>query len=310
MGRVRPSKNSKCRVVYLLRAAALTADIPMPHSNRISLHWSLVVIEVLLFVASTVCAYLSQVQSWGGFIVVSVVATLVFAGLKFLEARPAVKELLVREDLASRLAQSAQAYGVAQYFNMQSAKDQVARNEETQAAIEQATNLWLCANSGASFLDPSVYRHWPFVEQKLKNGGEFRVVLLDPFSGEKRFRSQVNVSGEQLDSKVNIANLIQLHNTYPGLEIRFSEFGMHATVFATENALFFDPYQMGTVGDRIENRSFSLQIEKADPVAGVGLFRLFKSHFDTLWRTSTSFSDWMIRERANLPAGLPQVKAR
>jgi hypothetical protein len=282
----------------------------MTHSNRVGLHLVLVFFEVLLFIAAIVSAYLSQVNAWSGFIIVSVIATVIFSVLKIIDAMPTLRTLLIREDMASRMALSAERYGVKDYFNMQSARDQTLRNERTQHEIKRARGLWLCANSGASFLDPGVYRHWQFIEQRLNEGVEFRVVLLDPFSQEKAFRNQINVSGEHFDSKVNIGNLIKLHNAFPSLEIRFAKNGMHATVFATENCVFFDPYQVGVVGDRIENRSFSLRIEHAEPSEGIGLYRLFKSHFDTLWRSSVVFSEWIEVSQEKLPPGLPTLKAR
>ena len=282
----------------------------MAHSNRNQLHWIYVVVEIALFIAASLCAYLSQVSAWTDFTAVSVAAAILFALVKITEAVPTLRELMVREDFASKIALSAGTYGVREYFNMQSAKDQALRNEMTQKEIQRAQHLWLCANSGASFLDPAIYRHWQFVERQLNAGTEFRIVLLDPYSGEKAFRNQINVSGEQLDSKVNVANLIKLHNTYPGLEIRFAKHGMHATVFATENCVFFDPYQVGVVGDRIENRSFALRIEPTQPAEGVGLYRLLKSHFETLWRTSTAFSEWIEEAKDKLPAGLPILKPR
>jgi hypothetical protein len=64
------------------------------------------------------------------------------------------------------------------------------------------------------------------------------------------------------------------------------------------------------VGDRIENRSFSLRIEHAEPSEGIGLYRLFKSHFDTLWRSSVVFSEWIEVSQEKLPPGLPTLKAR
>jgi len=282
----------------------------MAHSNHLKLHWSFVIGEVILFITAIASAYLSETNDWSSFAVVSAVAALFFITLKVVEALPAAKKLLVREDFAYRLASAAEKYGVREYFNMQCAKEQNLRNERTQNEIMDAQTMWLCANSGASYLDPGVYRHWQFVEERLKTGVEFRVVLLDPFSAEKGFRNQINVGGERLDSKVNIANLVKLHNSYPGLEIRFVKYGMHATVFATDRCLFFDPYHVGAVGDRIENRSFAMRIEHSNPSEGVGLYRLFKSHFDTLWRTSVSFSDWTQAMHAELPEGLPHVKIR
>ena len=279
----------------------------MAHSNRVTLHWSFVVFEVVLFISAVVSAYLSQNSDWPNFILVSALAIFLFAGLKIFEARPALRNLLVREDMASRMALSAERYGVREYFNMQTASEQTLRNERTQQEIARARTMYLCANSGASYLDHAVYRHWPFVEKRLRDGAEFRVVLLDPFSSEKAFRNQINVSGEHLDSKINVANLIKLHNSYPLLEIRFAQYGMHATVFATEHCAFFDPYQVGTVGDRIENRSFALRIEPEDPAEGVGLYRLFKSHFDTTWRSSVSLSDWIQASQSRLPDGLPRL---
>lgn len=282
----------------------------MAHSNRLRVHWALISIEVLLFVAAVATAYLGQVNNWILFFGVSVIATIGFVIIKVVEAVPMAKELLARDDMASKIALSAERYGIREYFNMQSAKDQALRNVATQQQIKNARSLWLCANSGASFLDPAIYRHWSFVEQRLRDGVEFRIVLLDPFSKEKGFRNQLNVSGEQLDSKVNLANLIKLQNTFPSIEIRFAKYGMHATVFATEFCLFFDPYNVGLVDDRIENRSFSLRIEPTSPTEGIGLYQLFKSHFDTLWRTSTSFDDWIEEVANRLPPGLPNLKPR
>lgn len=282
----------------------------MAHSNRLHVHWALVILEVILFIAAIVTTYLSQVNNWVSYIVLSVAMTIGFIIVKIFEAMPSARDLLVREDMASKMAISAEAYGVHEYFNMQNAKDQELRNKTTQRDIESSESLWLCANSGASFLDPSIYRHWKFVEKRLKDGIEFRVVLLDPYSKEKGFRNQLNVNGEQFDSKINIPNLIKLSNTFPSLQIRFAQFGMHSTVFATEKSLFFDPYHVGLIDDRIDNRSFCLRIVPTTPNEGVGLYRLFKSHFDTLWRTSTSFEDWIEQNHSRLPSSLPLLTQR
>jgi hypothetical protein len=282
----------------------------MAISNRLQVHWLLVILDIVIFAAAILTAYLGQIGDWWSFTAISIVSVLLYTVMKLFDAFPQAKELIARDTVASKIASSALPYGITHYFNMQSAKDQALRNEITQQAINEARSLWLCANSGASYLDPSIYRHWTFIERRLKEGVEFRVVILDPLSQEKRFRNQLNVNGEQFDSKLNIANLIKLYNSYPTLEIKFVRHGMHATVFATESCLFFDPYHVGLVGDRIENRSFCLKIEPANPKDGVGLYRLFKSHFDTLWRSGTSLEEWAFTSKQLLQRELPQITRR
>lgn len=280
------------------------------HSNRTKIHWSFTVAEITTFILTIVAVYLSENSEWEWFIYVAIASVLLYIAVKFFEAYPVAKELLVREDFAAKIANSAVKYGVEQYFNMQDPESQSSRNVSTQDAIKSARQLWLCANSGASYIDPALYRHWPFIEKKLKEGVEFRVVLLDPYSQEKKFRNTINVGGEQFDSKINLANIIKQYNQYPNLEIAFARHGMHATVFATDECLFFDPYQVGVVGDRIENRSFSIRVVHSEPADGVGLYRLFKSHFDTLWRSSIELSDWLKEVSEKLPENLPKVKER
>lgn len=242
----------------------------------------------------------------------SALAFLIFAVIKLVEARPRLKELLVQEDVAAKIATAAIPQGLVDYFDMQKSADQDRRNRTTQSEVATATAMWLCANSGASYLDPGVYRHWPAVERRLKEGVEFRVVLLDPLSAEKGFRNKLNVDGERFDSKFNLPGLIKLYNTYPTLDVRFVRYGMHATVFATATTMFIDPYQVGVIDNRIENRSICLQVQPAETAEGVGLYRLFKSHLDTLWRSGTSFEEWIeeSQKQKMVPEDLPTLKPR
>jgi hypothetical protein len=284
----------------------------MAHSNRVFLHRTLVASELILFIIAVGTAYLSQKSEWPMFFTFSALAFVIFAVIKLVEARPALMEIFLREDLAAKIAASAIPQGVVDYFDMQKSAEQDRRNRTTQNEIAAATAMWLCANSAASYLDPGVYRHWPAVERRLKEGVEFRVVLLDPFSAEKGFRNRLNVDGERFDSKLNVPGLIKLYNTYPTLDVRFVRYGMHATVFATAAAMFIDPYHVGVVDNRIENRSICLQVKPATPAEGVGLYRLFKSHLDTLWRSGASFEEWIEESKKQklLPEDMPALKPR
>ncbi len=282
----------------------------MTHSNRIGIHRFAVWAEIVLFAFGVSTAYFGQKNDWQLFFAISAFAFILFAILRLSEAQPQLKELLVREDLAARISTSALHGGLTDYFDMQRSTEQERRNKETKTEIASAKGLWLCANSGASYLDPGIYRHWPAVEKRLKDGVEFRVVLLDPYSAEKGFRNKLNVDGEYFDSKINLPNLIKLYNGYPSLDIRFVRYGMHATVFATEKVLFFDPYHVSVIDNRIENRSICLKVKPVDSTEGTGLHRRFKGHLDTLWRAGMSFEEWLEESKKMLPNELPPVKQR
>lgn len=282
----------------------------MVHSNRRQVHWVLVAVEIFLAVLAIGTAYLAEVGDWPTFLTISCIALVLYAGLKIYAAIPEARELLVREDIAAQMATSGINLGLTHFFDMQSAQGQTARNDATQAAIAPARFMWLCANSGASYLDPSIYRHWHSIEKRLQCGIDLRVVLLDPRSPEKLLRNRLNVDGEHLDSKINVGNLIKLYNQYPTVDIRFAKNGMNVTVFATEDCLFLDPYHVGIKDHRIDNRTFCLKIEPTGSDGGSGLYRTFKSHFDTLWTIGTPFEEWLRAANADEAARLPSLKPR
>ena len=282
----------------------------MPHSRRKVAEAAFIFAETLIFLGAIATAYFSENSSWGWFFAISVLLAAVFVALKVAQAFPRFKEIWMHETLAEKIASNALTRGVDDYFDMQRRSDQDRRNAATQADIEKASTMWLCANSGASYLDPGVYRHWPAIQRRLNEGVDFRVVLLDPFSGEKGLRNKLNVNGEHLDSKMNLTSLIQLYNRYPSLDVRFVRYGMHSTVFAADNVLYVDPYHIGLVEDRIENRSYSLRVTRCQPDEGVGLYRIFKSHVDTLLRSGESLEDWLKRCKDILPKDLPEIKSR
>jgi len=279
----------------------------MAHSDRLNVHWSLVISEIILFVFALISVYLSKTEKWSWFIFLSALSTIIFIIVKIFDAVPAARKLIIREDNASRMSIFAESSGVVDYFNMQSSSGQKRRNDITQQEIANAQNMWLCAISGASYLDPHIYRHWPAIEQRLKCQVNFRVVLLDPLSAEKQFRNKLNANVDPIDSKINLPSLIDLMNAYSTLEVRFAQFGMNSTVFATEHCLFFDPYHVGVINKRIDNRSFSLKISPTSPREGVGYYLLFKSHFDTLWRSSIGMVEWIEKSKDEWPTKLPNL---
>lgn len=282
----------------------------MAHSYRRHVKLAFLSIEILLFAAAAVSTYFSATSNWPWFWVIAVISLVLFATVRIVDATPQLNDLLAFEDSAAQMADSAVQYGVQRFYNMQSSHDQDARNKDTIFEINKADAMWLCANSGASYLDPSVYRHWGAVEKRLKQGVPFKVVLLDPLSEAKRLRNKLNIGEEAVDSKVNLQNLVRLYNKYPSLEIHFVREGMHASVFATPVCLFYDPYHVSVVGQRIENRSFCLKIAQSTPIEGVGYYGLLRGHFDSLWRDSQDFDSWVRLNNQYLGQTLPKLNLR
>lgn len=282
----------------------------MAHSNRKRNRLLLAGGELLIFAITILTAYFSQNSNWKVFFPLSLLALVIYSVLKAFDTWPVLQEIMVREDLSGRIAGSGIRRGLVDFFDMQNPDDQERRNRVTREVIAQSEIMWLCANSGASYLDPGVYRHWPSIEERLKAGVEFRVVLLDPFSAEKGFRNNHNSGGDAFDSKININNIIKLYNKYSNLDVRFVRYGMHVTVFATSNALFLDPYQVAEIDGRIENRSFCLQAIPLEDASEVGIYRIFKSHLRTLWASGLSLEDWLERSGKNKLALVSNIEIK
>lgn len=219
------------------------------------------------------------------------------------------------ESLSDHIADSAEAYGVTDFYNMQIAEDQNRRNLDTQAAISTANSMFLCANSGASYLNAALARHRPHVVERLKAGCVFQVLLLDPLSLEKRLRDDVNVRGEQADSKLSLGDIIRLCNDYLRLEVRFIDRGMTCSLFFANDVLFFDPYHLAYRDGRIENRFLCMRMVRVQPTVGVSYFDLFRSHWDVLWPRGIPIQEWLKRNRERLEKELnirelPELKPR
>lgn len=264
----------------------------MKHSKRLPVSAALFVIEIFLACVPIYLGYLSAKGDWKNYWTWSLAAIGLLIIFRGAQAVPQLKELCALEDAAARMARSALAYGIERFYNMQDPTDQGKRNVDTVTEINRAHVMTLCANSGASYLDPDVFRHWKAVEARLRGRVAFRVVLLDPFSAEKRLRNALNHGKEAHDHKVNLENLIRLSAEFPNLQIRFVQRGMHGTVFSTHDCAFYDPYHLAVEGKRIENRSYCLRVRQADPPHGVGYLHMLKSHFESLWEDGVPLEKW------------------
>jgi hypothetical protein len=220
----------------------------------------------------------------------TLIAYLVWRILQLREDRYRIRAF---ETLSDNLARSAEAYGIRCVYNMQLPSDQDRRNADTQSVIANARAMFLCANSGASYLSAGVQRHYPRIVEQLRSGTLFRVLLLDPLSDEKQLRNEINAVGEANDSKLPLGDIIRLCNQFSTLDVRFVGRGMTCSVFIADDALFFDPYHVAAQNGRIENRFLCLKIARSDVPSGKSYFDLFHSHIEALWRRGTPIDKWL-----------------
>ena len=243
------------------------------------------------------------------YLIVAIVATGLFAGIRWLFSEPQRIALLAHDTIADTLADAAMSYGVIDLYNMQRLHDQNRRNLDTAITIGKANTMSLAANSGASYLSFGLQRHWPAVRQRLGERVPFRVILLDPCCDERALRNAVNVAGERDDSKLPLSDIIRASNDFPNLEIRFASRGMSCSVFITEDEAYFDPYHLAEDGGRISNRFLCLKMIKTNVPQGVSNYEMVRRHFDALWAASTPLPNWIEANHERMDA-LPKLRSR
>lgn len=256
--------------------------------------------ESLLFVTAAFAANYLISKGMKIYALAALVVFVSYMAFRWFMLRDDWYRLRIFETLSDHIADSAEAYGITDLYNMQISADQDRRNADTQQAISTANSMLLCANSGASYLNAALARHRPYVVERLKAGCIFQVLLLDPLSHEKRLRDEVNVEGEQADSKLSLGDIIRLCNDYSRLDVRFIDRGMTCSLFFANDILFFDPYHLAYRDGRIENRFLCLRMVRVKPVAGVSYFELFQSHWDVLWARGVPIQEWLTRNRQRL----------
>ncbi|MCE9620089.1 MAG: hypothetical protein K8R92_09265 [Planctomycetes bacterium] len=176
------------------------------------------------------------------------------------------------------------SFGMQNIYNMQDPKEQDARNHKTREIINSGSDYSLLSLSSASYIDPSLARHWETLRPKLNDGKSFRLLIQNPFCREKQVRDHLN-DVTRFDSKLRIDLMIQLYNRYNNFDVRFTDTSIYCAVFFTQTDMIYDPYHLGKLGNRIENYfvSFHLARHKIAP-SGHSYYEILKQHFEYLWK--------------------------
>jgi hypothetical protein len=251
-----------------------------------------IAVEVAIFVSATIGLALSaQLQSWVLFSGLAMLSALLFIVLKVSESAPVLKELKAVARRETHLNAAFDGYGVRDLYNMQSDSDRLERNQITSRIIDEGTEFSLSASTAASYISPTVDRHWGHVRRKLADGRVFRLLLTDPFAPSKIVRNSLNHVTVLVDPKLDLAGLRRLNSLYPSLEVRFTQ-EIYCSVFFTEKEMIYDPYHLGQVSDRLENRFFALRLSEQVVGPGTSYYRQLTNHFNYLWETGASWDSW------------------
>lgn len=175
--------------------------------------------------------------------------------------------------------------GVTNHYFMRDPRSRSERNSRIIEAIDQANELYLLAETGNSYLDIATDRHWKSIKAKLDRGIPFRVLLVDPYSENKKVRNRMNNISGETDRKLDMKNLEAINKKYENLEIRFTN-QIYCSLFITDKYIIYDPYHLGKTGDRIENNFLGLEFKNDN-----SSYNTLKSHFNNSWTLSKSFDE-------------------
>jgi len=266
--------------------------------------------EVLLFALSVgLLGYLGERNLWTYFWATVIISIVLFATLQIHKWKPVTEYLARREDTEFRIGKRFDEFGIANIFNMQIPEEQFERNQLTQELIRSGRVFSLLSLSAASYVDPSVKRHWDALRPKLDSGAPFRLLLQAPLCPEKKVRDALNSTATEFDSKLSLPRLLELYNRYPNLSIRFSPTSIYCAAFIVDDDMIYDPYHLGKLEDRIENYfvCFHLRAAKASQ-QGHSYYAILRAHFEHLWNTAEDFERYLVANQANLLGGEVYVK--
>jgi hypothetical protein len=192
------------------------------------------------------------------------------------------------------------------------------RNAAKEAAIRKAAKksetVKLLAETGHSYLDPRADRFFDAVQDLVRGGGRFEVVIKIPAFVEahgisKSYRRKPARSTDRyellgihprIDLKFQAAlnGFRELRNiadeSEGSIEMRFTRYGIPATILMTNDVIFFEPY-LRTPREQRDLQlfdTFELQLEEISKETS----QIFEDNFDFYWTNSDSLEEWEARE--------------
>jgi len=257
-------------------------------------------LEIVIFGLSVgALGYTSGKQEWGLFTIFVILSIFFLIILKYLESTPIANKLAELRRSEHILTTRFRNWGITDMYNMQDAQEIHRRNIANANMIVSGHAFSLLAETGSSYIDPAIRRHWDTLKEKLESGYSLRLLILDPFCAAKAIRNQRNAVNSELDPKLNFEALFSVARKYSNVELRFTE-SSYCSLFLTEEQLMYDPYHLGKKADRIENYFLCFQIESGN------LYEILSDHFNYLWEKAKSSSDWFREHKSQLAPELAE----
>lgn len=239
------------------------------------------ILEIILFaLAALVLNLFLGNDMFKSAITTAIVAIILEIILKVKGINPILKKAKKIENLYERLDTN----GVNNIHFMYDRNSKKERNDKTQIAIQEASYMYLLAETGRSYIDISTDRHWKEVKTQLDKKTSFKVLLIHPESQNKIVRNKLNNSNG-VDRKLNFEELKVLVSKYDTLEIRFTD-QVYNTLFFTNKYMIYDPYHLGKTSERLENNFIAIEFDSAS-----SNYKTMKSHFDYCWNNSISIEE-------------------
>ncbi|MDQ5844870.1 MAG: hypothetical protein M3539_06190 [Acidobacteriota bacterium] len=259
-------------------------------------------IEISLFILTTgLLTYFAEEHKWAAFCFTALSCLAMFLALKHLESSQFnswLKELIGKEyEFAVKFDKS----GIANLYNMQDGIEKSQRNIDTAKIIMSGASFCLSGSTGASYIDPSVHRHWDHVRTRLNEGCSFKLLLTNPFCESKQVRNSLNMVDTEVDPKLNLMVVRQLRNKYPHFEVRFTN-EVYCSLFFSEKEMMYDPYHLGQVNERLENQFVAFRVRNVTLDKAVSCYTQLRRHFEFLWSNGVDFDSFISLHREQLKA--------
>lgn len=271
----------------------------------LTIHKAKLVVDITMFVITVgLLTYFAENKMWLRFCTAFIFCLFLFVSVRIIEWKPIKKMLEDERKQNFYYTDKIKKSKIKDFYNMQHKTEQDLRNKRTRSIIAKGKSFNLLSITGASYLDPSVKRHWDLLYEALEKGYPLNVILMDPLCDEKEIRNNINTFGSSWDSKLNFRGLIDYYNKYQNINIKIYSGNIYCALFFSESEMIYDPYHLGKTQNRIENYFISFHyINQKHDDKSFSYYEILKKHFDYLWTHSKGFESYLSSNLGNVVDG-------